>query len=38
MAGRAKPHMTIDNLPTDVLTCILWHLQQDAWQRKSEAG
>jgi F-box domain len=28
-----KPTMTITNLPTDVLRCIVQHLQQDAWQR-----
>lgn len=28
-----KPHLTISNLPTDVLSCIIQHLQQDVGQR-----
>ena len=28
-----KPTMTITNLPTDVLSCIIQHLQQDIGQR-----
>ena len=28
-----KPNMTITNLPTDVLSCIIQHLQQDIGQR-----
>jgi hypothetical protein len=28
-----KPHLTITNLPTDVLSCIIQHLQQDFGQR-----
>jgi hypothetical protein len=28
-----KPTMTITNLPTDMLSCIIQHLQQDVWQR-----
>lgn len=28
-----KPSMTITNLPTDVLSCIIRNLQEDGWQR-----
>jgi F-box domain len=28
-----KPSMTFTNLPTDVLSCIIQHLQEDGWQR-----
>lgn len=28
-----EPDMTITNLPTDVLSCIIRHLQEDGWQR-----
>jgi F-box domain len=27
------PHLTISNLPTDVFSCIMQHLQEDAWQQ-----
>jgi F-box domain len=28
-----KPTLTFINLPTDVLGCIIRHLQEDGWQR-----
>ena len=33
MGHQAAPHVTITSLPTDVLGCIVQHIQQDAWQR-----
>ena len=29
-----RPHTTITDLPADVLSCIMQHLQQDAWDRE----
>ena len=33
MADAAAPRMTIVDLPKNVLSCVVRHLQQDAWQR-----
>jgi hypothetical protein len=28
-----EPNVTVAGLPADVFSCIVWHLQGDAWQR-----
>jgi hypothetical protein len=33
MADQPSPHITLAELPADILSCITRHMQQDAWHR-----